>query len=883
MNIAFDIIGIAMNCSKIERFGRASLMLAFTIRQTELAPHFHGTCLSFTKACVLLTKGGFHMRLCFGILGRVLRACKLEQGVSDAKLVGELTRTIDPECEYGASDGTAVSRLLSCDQNLSNGSARRKGQKKSTTHSEFESGYLTNRLSNVIEEAKKVSRRNVAENITKNVLPLLDEDRKGLIIPAIFDIIASDTIIDTDRRASFEKYVGEKKNSLLAQRDIVLPDLLAGLLIYTVIAVTNTDGKADAAKVDRAYVDRFKKTAESFRITEQFDIYDQADEDKKPAGEAIMAYLEKVRDKYDKIYTLINKYEALPFYSIFVCNDIERKVPVQGLYKNAYRSEYIKNVSAYELLNFSKYIIFTGTGGIGKSMMMRHLLFDAIARYQETDILPIFILLKDFEDTGRPLIDYICESVCNYGTGITRSKVNSLLKAGKCLLLFDGLDELGTKNGDRFGKLLESFIDRYSDNQFIVSSRPSRAFAPFLRFTPMFIRPFTKDQALTLIDKINFRTDDLTIKERFRKELNQRLFNSHREFAENPLLLTIMLMTYEKYEDVPSKMHNFYRKAFEALAQEHDANKGYKRPLATGLSADDFAEYLAEFCALTYCDEIFELTKADIHEYFNRLNTLKRRRDENATPANFITDLCNNLCIMYLENDKYHFTHRSFQEYFCAVCFSKQKDRDLLDIGDIFENMRSRNYADKTFPMLYDMIPAKLDEYMFIPFLQKLFKDCDAEDGYWTFLSIMYPRIEYEKGETDGYSDTAPVSYLYEFIRKRFFDEVYDFEDLPMQEAFVIESYVYIEDENEGTVLLNVNDIPVGYEDEYGYPDEVGWILEVDIDKVKARKYHYKEVVAALDDDSFCLKQEYGQARKCLQNLLDNQTPKGHSILERLI
>ncbi|WP_336595818.1 hypothetical protein [Bacteroides acidifaciens] len=84
-------------------------------------------------------------------------------------------------------------------------------------------------------------------------------------------------------------------------------------------------------------------------------------------------------------------------------------------------------------------------------------------------------------------------------------------------------------------------------------------------------------------------------------------------------------------------------------------------------------------------------------------------------------------------------------------------------------------------------------------------------------------------------------------------------------------------------VLLNVNDIPVGYEDEYGHPDEVGWILEVDIDKVKARKYHYKEVVAALDDDSFCLKQEYGQARKCLQNLLDNQKPKGHSILERLI
>ncbi len=822
------------------------------------------------------------MRLCFGILGRVLRACKLEQGVSDVRLVGELTRSIDPECEYGDSDGTAVSRLLSCDQNLSNGSARRKGQKKSSSHSEFESGYLTNRLSNVIEEAKKVSRGYVAENIAKNVLPLLDEDRKKLIVAALFDIIASDMVIDTERKASFEKYVGEKKNFLLMRRNIVLSDLLAGLLIYTVIVIPNTDGKEDASKVDRTYVDRFKKTAESFHIIEQLDDISNQDDDKKPVGEAIAAYLEKVRDKYDKIYTLINKYEPIPFYNIFVCNDIERKIPVQGAYRNIYRSEYVKNARVSELSELSKYIIFTGTGGIGKSMMMRHFLFDAIARYKETDMLPIFILLKDFEDTGKPLVDYICENVCNYGTGITRSTISSLLKAGKCLLLFDGLDELGTKNGDRFGKLLESFIDRYSNNQFIVSSRPSRTFAPFLRFTPMFIRPFTKDQALTLIDKISFRTDDPTIKERFRKELDLRLFNSHHEFAENPLLLTIMLMTYEKYEDVPSKMHNFYRKAFEALAQEHDANKGYKRPLAMGLSADDFAEYLSEFCALTYCDEKFELTKADIYEYFNRLNTLKRRDDESATPANFITDLCNNLCIMYLENDKYHFTHRSFQEYFCAVCFSKQKDRDLPDIGDIFENMRSRNYADKTFPMLYDMISAKLDEYMFIPLLQKLFKDCDAEDGYWTFLSIMYPRIEYEKGETDGYSNTAPVSYLYEFIRKRFFDEAYNFEILPMQEAFVVESYAYIE-ENECNVLLNVNDIPLGYEDEHGKPDEVGWVLEIDIDKVKARKYHYKDVVAALDENSFCLKQEYKKARECLQNLLDNQKPKGHSILDRLI
>ena len=824
------------------------------------------------------------MRLCFGTFARVLRACKLQQGVSDVKLIGELTKTIDPECEYGDSDGTAVSRLLSCTQNLSNGNARRKGQKRNLSIKDFDPGYLTNRLSNIVDEAKKVDRKVVAKNIAENVLPLLDEDKKKLIIPALFYIIALDTVIDTEKTASFEKYVGISKSELLSQKEIVLSELLAGLLIYVVIAVVNTEGKNYAKTIDDTFLNDLLQSSSTFHVIDSSDDISIIAEEYLPNKEYIDSYMEKVREKYDKIYTLINKYEPIPFYNVFVCNDIERHVPIQGVIKNDYQSEYIHNATAKKISNYSKYVIFTGTGGIGKSMMMRHLLFDAISRYSETKILPIFLMLKDFEDNGRPLFDYICENVCNYGTGITKEILISLLQTGRCLLLFDGLDEMGTKNGDHFGRLLESFIDRFSDNQFIVSSRPSRAFAPFLRFTPMFICPFSKEQAILLIDKISFRPDNPSIKERFRKELEQRLYLTHHEFAENPLLLTIMLMTYEKYEDVPSKMHIFYRKAYEALAQEHDANKGYKRPLATDLSADDFAEYLAEFCALTYCDEKFELSKAEIYQYFNRLNTLKRRKDVSATPANFITDLCNNLCMMYFENDKYHFTHRSFQEYFCAFCFSKQKDKDLEAIGEIFEKMRSRNYADKTFPMLYDMIPAKLDEYLFIPFLDKLFKECDESDGYWTFLSGMYPRIEYEKGDVDAYPDTAPVSYIYEFIRKHFFDASYDFDSLPEQESFIVERYAYIDDEKEGLILVNINDIPPSYINECGRPEEVGWIFEIDVDMVKARKYHYKNLVVALERDDFCLKQEYRKARECHQILLENQKPKeGYSILDRLI
>lgn len=65
-----------------------------------------------------------------------------------------------------------------------------------------------------------------------------------------------------------------------------------------------------------------------------------------------------------------------------------------------------------------------------------------------------------------------------------------------------------------------------------------------------------------------------------------------------------------------SNLQKFHQKciflweAYIALSQKHDASKGaYKRVLKTGLTADKFADYFAEFCARSYRDEKFEFTE----------------------------------------------------------------------------------------------------------------------------------------------------------------------------------------------------------------------------------------------------------------------------------
>ena len=423
-------------------------------------------------------------------------------------------------------------------------------------------------------------------------------------------------------------------------------------------------------------------------------------------------YLYNAYDKYKMKKTLLYGDEAKPFYDFYVCNDVFRVNRQAGKYPH--RREFIRNISVTNLTEQHNFIILSGTGGLGKSMMMQHLMLDAIKHYDERKQLPIFIPLKDYIESYNCLEQYVYDKFRVLTDDIGMDDFIDILREGRCMLLFDGLDEIKSDYIKQFELQLDQFVDKYSDNTFVISSRPGGRFVSYNRFAVYHLNPFTMRQALELIDKLEFRPDEPTIKAKFREELVALRYGSHREFVENPLLLTIMLMTYEQFAELPSKMHIFYREAYVTLSQKHDASKGaYKRPLRCKVNAERFADYFAEFCARTYRDERFEFTEYEFERYFNDMHGPKVD-DLGITASDFAADLTENLCMMYHESQCYHFTHRSFQEYFCAVYFSKQKDRNLEAISKIFEK-KNRQRGDQTFAMLHDMIPEKVEEYVFLP------------------------------------------------------------------------------------------------------------------------------------------------------------------------
>jgi len=135
-------------------------------------------------------------------------------------------------------------------------------------------------------------------------------------------------------------------------------------------------------------------------------------------------------------------------------------------------------------------------------------------------------------------------------------------RSGKFVLLLDGLDELAHTLRDECCRQILEITYKFPNCLYLITSRPDDRFSSWQEFYVGTMSPFTKEQVVELVKKIDF---DHAIKNSFITDISNRLYQSHKEFLSNPLLCTMMLMTYNEFEEIPSKMYIFYDRAFEVL------------------------------------------------------------------------------------------------------------------------------------------------------------------------------------------------------------------------------------------------------------------------------------------------------------------------------
>lgn len=360
----------------------------------------------------------------------------------------------------------------------------------------------------------------------------------------------------------------------------------------------------------------------------------------------------------------------------------------------------------------------TASGGSGKTIFMRYLLHDAIERAVG---YPVFIELRNLNDTDEKidLEKIIVRFMKDHGFPLSEDFALQSLRDGLLVVLLDGFDEVVFAKR----KALEKEIRRLgavNASQIVVSSRPDMALEGWDGFASAVIAPLELEEACELISKIPFE-DDQDIKTRFIANLRGGLFGSHKYFLSNPLLLSIMLLTYGDSAEIPSKFASFYEQAYTALFQKHDALKsGYRRERRTSLDIYDFARLFSAFSAITYNRRAFRFSAIEA------LTFAKQASKVAGTPScdaqGFLDDSRQAVCLLVEDGLDLAFVHRSFQEYFVAR-FINDSEREVQEqyIKHIVQDLKGpASEVDSVLRMLYEMSPTLVEDNYLIPGLERL-------------------------------------------------------------------------------------------------------------------------------------------------------------------
>ncbi|MCZ4695516.1 NACHT domain-containing protein [Ancylomarina euxinus] len=457
-------------------------------------------------------------------------------------------------------------------------------------------------------------------------------------------------------------------------------------------------------------------------------------------------YIKRVYDRYGKSKSFFIRDNPVELYNFYVPMGIKCE-------------EIIINSSNLKgILNVNTHSIISGTGGAGKSIMLKHLFIDSLKQKKQ---IPVFIELRDLNNTRFSLIDLLVDTTNSFGLKIDKKFFFKGLDKGHFILFLDGLDEVNKNRKLALLKEIKYFTNKYPTIDILLTTRPDIMLSELDIFSTFNIIPLTLEQSLKLIKKL---PADEELKSKFSKDLEGRLFTKHESFLSNPLLLSIMMLTYGYSADIPSKSSVFYNQAFEALFQRHDSFKGaYKRKRETKLDSLEFSRVFSTFCILTYEDRKFKFTKNEVLEYLVQAKDITCIDFE---IENMYTDLLQAVSLLIEDGLSLYFTHRSFQEYFAAK-FIVESNKEVKI--ELFNKYMKYANNDDVFELSREMDKEFVDFEVIQPFIEKFLNEIHLKKNigitvYLKYLKIIWKKFEFKNGNLFGTPLSAEYREMIFFI-----------------------------------------------------------------------------------------------------------------------
>jgi len=436
-------------------------------------------------------------------------------------------------------------------------------------------------------------------------------------------------------------------------------------------------------------------------------------------------YLTRILDRYSKAKSFLIKREPTPLYDFFVPLDLSTDQRI------------LTKPGVQEVAAVARTAIIAGTGGCGKSMLMRHMLVSAI---QTGCKVPVFIELRQLNASGEPLRELLLQTLTANGLDVDDAYLELALSAGHFCILLDGFDELERARRRRASRDIRSLAEKYPQNWLIVSSRPDSFLQGWTGFALLDVSPLDLERAVELVERLPFSGG---IKASFVSALQDELFERHESFLSNPLLLSIMLLTYSDVAHIPEKLSLFYNQAYESLFQQHDALKeGYQRERQSGLDIQDFEIVFSAFCLQSYDAMEFSFSPTKVLHYLDKGKPLCHVEYDSAA---VLGDSLQAVCLLIQDGLDITFAHRSFQEYFVARYVQRSPPPTQKVLIERFARLHQ---FDSVMSLLHEMDSYAVEKFYILPAIEKLRKQMRVTKKVGVTHYLRYVKYYFESFNT---------------------------------------------------------------------------------------------------------------------------------------
>ncbi|MFQ4139302.1 NACHT domain-containing protein [Nodosilinea sp. PGN35] len=409
--------------------------------------------------------------------------------------------------------------------------------------------------------------------------------------------------------------------------------------------------------------------------------------------------------RLDEIYTavqLLDRWQASQYFA--------DEAALQDQYRERGRRGLnitdTKKKPGLEVANEQQYLMVLGGPGVGKSTFLRKVGLEAlkslnprifppppppslptlsqatlgnqsvawsgvsITSYRHRRI-PVMLELRQFDRPDRSIKAAIAKELDNCGFPAAEELTKLFLGNGKLLVLLDGLDEVPSTNLNHAITEIENLVDRYSDNRYIASCRVAAyTFGGFKRFKDVAMAAFEDGQIQQFIRNWFQKERDIEINtaKRCWALLNRRGYRAAKELAQTPLLLTLLCVVYDEYQDFPKKRHDLYGEALDVLLRKWASEKRIQRnPIYRELSTKLELDMLAEIAYTSFVDDQLFFSKGRLIHQIREFLMENLNAPNHLDAETVLKEIeIQQGILVERARDAYSFSHLTFQEYLTA-------------------------------------------------------------------------------------------------------------------------------------------------------------------------------------------------------------------------